>query len=146
MLLWLLLTALGSALPMFAATGPWANVLDALDDRRQTAFERGDPGLLRRVYLPHTAVLAADRQTLRAYVRRGLEIDGVSLRLLSVRPVSRGPRRARLRVVDRLGPARVRAPGGQWRALPRDEPTERIIVLAWTPDGWRIASVHRLAG
>jgi hypothetical protein len=48
-------------------------------------------------------------------------------------------RRARLEVVDRLGPARIVWTDGSVTSLPRDEPSRRVITLVRTAEGWRIA-------
>lgn len=144
--LWQVLASIAAALAATVPSGPWAQTLDELDQRRNHAFVHGDPDGLSAVYAPQTPVLAADRRTLRAYRMRGLEIDRVRMHLLRVTVLSRRPGHVRLRVVDCLRPTRVREPAGHWRALPRDGPTRRRIVLVRTPQGWRIADATRLAG
>lgn len=139
------------ATPAVAAASPtgggrWARVLRDLDRRRERAFVRADPSMLGRVYLRRSQVLRADARLLRAYRRRGLELDSARLRLRSVTPEHRSGRRLTLRVVDRLARVRVRAGEGPWRTLPRDRPTERIVTLRRTGQGWRIAGVRRVAG
>jgi hypothetical protein len=119
----------------------WRGVLHGLDRHRTRAYAQGDPALLSRVYLPGTRVLAADRRMLAAWIDRGATVSGVRLRVLRAdrlgRTVGAG---ARLRVVDRLGPAVAHLPDGRQRALPRDRPTERVVVLVRTRHGWRIAA------
>lgn len=144
--LWGLLSAITAMLAALVPDGPWADTLDELDARRNAAFVHGEASDLRGVYAAGTSILAADRRVLRSYRERGLEVDRVSIRLLSVTVLSERPRRTRLRIVDQLQPVRVRAPGEEWRALPRDGPTERTIVLTMTPRGWRIAGATRIAG
>ncbi|HLR83450.1 MAG TPA: hypothetical protein VK059_00795 [Nocardioidaceae bacterium] len=124
----------------------WASVLQRLDDRRERAYVRGDPSLLDRVYVRGSAVRRADTRLLRAYVRRGLHVEAVPMRLRDIEVVSRRDRRVRLRVVDRLGVVRVRHAGGPWRALPADQPTEHVITLYRAGDDWRIARIARVAG
>ena len=126
--------------------GRWATVLGRLDDVRERAYVRGDPALLGRVYVRGSPLRRADARLLRAYERRGLELDAVPLRLRDVELVSLTDRRVRLRVLDQLGAVRVRSPGGPWRALPTDQPTKRIITLQRTSDGWRVAAISRVAG
>lgn len=126
--------------------GRWARILRRLDLRRGDAFVRGDPSILGRVYVRDSRVLRADARLLRAYRRRGLELDAVRLRLRSVEFVRRGDSQVDLRVVDRLARVRVRAGDGPWHELPRDRPTERVVTLRRVRDGWRIAGVRRVAG
>ncbi|UYM05447.1 hypothetical protein [Solicola gregarius] len=125
----------------------WQSVLRQLDAARERAFVRGDAGLLGRVYVPGSDVRRADARLIRAYERRGLELDAVPMRVRDVEVVSRAERRVLLRVLDRLGAVRVRAPaGGAWRPLPRDRPSEHVITLTNTRAGWRIAGIRRVAG
>ena len=46
-----------------------------------------------------------------------------------------------LEVVDRLG-ARIVWTDGSVTALPRDEPTRRVISLVRTTEGWRISGAR----
>ena len=126
--------------------GRWVDVLQRLDERRERAYLRGDPALLDGVYVDGAAVRSRDARLIRAYARRGLVVDAVPMRLLDVEVASRAAGRVRLRVVDRLGPVRVRPAGGAWQAMPRDGPTERIITLQRLATGWRIARILRTAG
>jgi hypothetical protein len=64
---------------------------------------------------------------------------GADLRIVSCRVLSVSPRRVRLEVVDRLGPAIAVWADGTRTTLPRDEPSRRDITLVRTPNGWRIA-------
>ncbi|MGH3424122.1 MAG: hypothetical protein ACRDO8_05300 [Nocardioidaceae bacterium] len=144
--LWSLLASLLASLAALVPNGPWAQTLDDLDARRNHAFVTGDAGDLRTVYAPGTSILAADQRMLHGFGERDLEVDRVSVRLLRVEVLRERKAMVRLRVVDRLRPVRVRAPGGEWRLLPRDRPTERTIVLRRTAGGWRIARATRLAG
>lgn len=133
--------------PSTAPVGSWASILRGLDRQRDLAFRRSDPGLLRAVYVPGSAVLSADIALLREYARRGLRLDSARLRLWSLDVVDSARTVARLRVVDALDPVRVRAVDAAWHRLPRDGPTERIITLREQGQGeWRIAGVRRLAG
>ncbi|MBW9206313.1 hypothetical protein KV097_10180 [Mumia sp. zg.B17] len=124
----------------------WMDRLAVLDDGRSAAFVRADPSLLDDVYAPGSAQRADDERLVRDYAARGLEIDDVRFEVLGFGVESATGTRAVLRVVDRLEPVRVRRPGGSWRLLPRDGATDRRIVLVRTSVGWRIATVHRLAG
>lgn len=123
-----------------AACRRWRPVLDRLDARRAVAYRAGRPGLLRRVYAPRSKVLAHDRRLLRDWMRRVASVSGVRLRVLDVSRLPSSGRSVRLRVVDRLSPATARLRDGRRVALPRDQPTEHVIVLRPTSTGWRIAS------
>ncbi|MGI8953112.1 MAG: hypothetical protein ACR2FL_00810 [Nocardioidaceae bacterium] len=122
------------------------SVLERLDQRRRAAFRRADPAMLDRVYAHSSTLLGRDAATVRAYARRVLQVRDVDRTLLSLDVERYDPRTARVRVVDRLGPVHVRRPGERWTALPVDLPTERVIVLRHTFDGWRIVAAHRVAG
>lgn len=124
----------------------WADRLALLDDGRSSAFVRADPSLLDDVYAPGSRLRAQDASLITKYAARGLEIADVRFEVLRLRVESASPRRTVLRVVDRLAPVRVRHPGGTWRTLPRDGPTDRRVVLVRTPVGWRIETAFRLAG
>lgn len=129
-----------------AETVGWMDELAVLDDARSAAFVRADVSLLDDVYVVGAVERAEDARTVRAYASRGLEVEQVRFDLLRFRVERRSGARVVLRVVEQLQPVRVRRPGGAWRLLPRDGPTERRLVLRATAAGWRIASVERLAG
>ncbi|TNC47371.1 hypothetical protein [Mumia zhuanghuii] len=124
----------------------WMDRLAVLDDGRSAAFVRADPSLLDDVYVPGGRLRASDDRLVREYAARGLEIADVRFEVLRFGVEQASEARAVLRVVDRLEPVRVRRPGGAWRTLPRDGPTDRRIVVVRTPVGWRIEAVRRLAG
>ncbi|WP_262851836.1 hypothetical protein [Mumia quercus] len=124
----------------------WSDRLAVLDDGRSSAFVRADPSLLDDVYAPGSRLRAQDASLIERYAARGLEISDVRFEVLRLGVERVSQRRTVLRVVDRLEPVRVRHPGGAWRTLPRDGPTDRRVVLVRTPVGWRIQTVHRLAG
>jgi len=123
----------------------WETVLTGLVARRAEAFATGDQALLAGVYLPGAEVLRRDQQVLRAWQRRGLSVEGATVRLRTVTVVDHAPRSVLLRTVDRLGPAVAVGPQGDTRALPRDRLSAHRIVLAHTPDGWRIATIRALS-
>lgn len=118
----------------------WRSVLHRLDAHRTRAYASGRARLLLRVYLPASQVLARDRRMLRAWTRRGAAVSGVRLRVLDVSRLPSQGRSVRLRVVDRLAPVTARLGNGERVGLPRDQPTEHLIVLRRTSDGWRITS------
>lgn len=120
----------------------WTAILTRLDRRRERAYAASDPRRLRTVYLPDSAVLRHDLAMLRAYRDRQVRLTGVRLRLHEVTMLERAGSYARLRVVDRLDRPTAHTPKGSLR-LPRDQATERVIVLRDAADGWRIAAVRR---
>lgn len=131
----------GGAVGSAAATGRWLAVLDAIDDRRADAWRRGEPALLRRVYVAGAAELSEDRSMLAGYRRRGLTVSHVQMRFLSVRVTDRRPEGVALVVIDRLGPAVARDAAGRRHELPRDLPTRHEIELHRVGREWRIASI-----
>ncbi len=135
--------------PAYAPVTPsrWERVLADLDRSRARAFAAGDAAALTEVYVRGSTVLRRDRAVLAAYARRGLTVRGAGLRLLEVRVGAASAGRVVLRVVDRLGPARVRRGAERWsRSLPRDHPTLHRLGLVRTAAGWRIAQVRSLSG
>ncbi len=119
----------------------WRHVLGRLDAIRSRAWLHQAPQLLRRVYVPGARVLRLDRAMLVGYQQRGLRVRGVHLTFESVRVRSRSPGRVRLDVVDTLGPMTALGRGGR-QALPRDNPSRHVVVLARGAAGWRIAGIR----
>lgn len=125
-------------------------VLGAWDAARAEAWARGDPALLRRLYVPGSRAGERDRAMLRAWVARGLRVRGLSTQLLSVRSVRRTHASWTLVVTDRVAAGRVvvrgslrgRGPGAP-RSLPAGAPSTRTVVLRRVEGGWRVASVRR---
>jgi hypothetical protein len=124
------------------STGPkWIAILGRLDRRRELAYALGEPRRLRSVYVADSAVLRHDVAMLRAYRERGVSLTGVRLRVLDADLMGRDGPYVRLRVVDRLQRPTAHTGHGSIR-LPRDAPTDRVIVLRDLADGWRIAAVR----
>jgi hypothetical protein len=119
----------------------WSAILAGLDHRRERAYAAGDPARLRAIYVPGSTVLHRDVAMLRAYRDRGVSLTGVRLRLLDVAVLKRRGPYTRLLVVDRLDRPVAHTAKGSLR-LPRDRPTERLIVLRDAAGGWRIAAVR----
>jgi hypothetical protein len=119
----------------------WVAVLGQLDRRRELAYALGEPRRLRSVYVADSAVLRHDVAMLRAYRERGVSLSGVRLRVLDADLMGRNGPYVRLRVVDRLQRPTAHTRHGSIR-LPRDAPTDRVIVLRDLADGWRIAAVR----
>ena len=119
----------------------WIGVLRHLDVRRERAWRSGRPGLLLGVFAPGSRPLAADARALHAYRERGLAVDGARMRFWDPRVVAVAADSVRLRVSDRLGPARVLR-SGRATPLPRDRPSRHEVTLVDTSAGWRIAAVR----
>lgn len=136
---WVLITALRAVSP--AAEDRWAAALTELDEVRAEAFAGGEPGLLAQVYVRGSRARTTDAAMIADYARRGGRVVGADLRILSCDVLAESSRRVRLDVVDRLGPARIAWDDGSSTALPRDEPSRRVVTLVRTPEGWRIEAV-----
>jgi hypothetical protein len=116
----------------------WLRVLAALDGVRAQAYERGDPGLLSRVYLPGRH-LRADSAQLAVLVSAGDTARGVRHRLTRLEVLAASSGHIRLRVVQSL-PRSQRLRGGRVvGALPGTPPTAVLVDLVATPAGWRLA-------
>lgn len=123
------------------APDPGCATLAVLDHRRAAALAQDDPAALLDVYPPGSPLLTADDSLLRAYRDRGLRLHGARVERLACRTTSAPEGRRVLAVVDRVGPATVTG-GGAERALPRDRPTRREVVLVRTVEGWRVSAVR----
>ncbi len=116
----------------------WLAVLDGLDAVRSRAYERGDPALLRQVYLPGSH-LSLDTAQLGRITATGETVRGVRHRLRLVAVESSGPGEVRLRVAQSL-PASLRLRSGRPVAPIPGRPESVIVVeLTLSPDGWRLA-------
>ena len=135
--LWVLIAAVRAVSP--APEDQWATRLTELDEVRAEAFATADTGLLDRVYVRRSRLWQADAETIADYDGRGGRVVGADLRVISCRVLAASSSRARLDVVDRLGPARIVWADGSATQLPRDEPSRRVITLVRTTEGWRIA-------
>lgn len=135
----MLITALRAASP--APEDRWATALAELDEVRAQAFAEGRPQLLSQVYVRGSGARVTDAATIADYERRGGRVVGAELRVLSCEVLAESSRRVRLDVVDRLGPARIVWDDDASTALPRDEPSRRVVTLVRTAGGWRIETV-----
>jgi hypothetical protein len=116
----------------------WLRVLAVLDGVRAQAYERGDPAVLDRVYLPGRH-LRADSAQLAALASAGDTARGVRHRLtrLDVLAVSAG--QVRLRVLQSLLPSTRLHRGRVVGVLPGAPPTTVLVDLVATSAGWRLA-------
>lgn len=134
--------AVGGAAVSTRASLPASDVLRAWDRSRAGAFASGDVPALRRLYVEGSAAGVADVALLRAYLRRGVRVEGMGMQLLAVDVLSSGPRRLRLRVTDRVTGA-VAVGNGLRTQLPADRASTRVVVLRREPGRarWRMVSV-----
>lgn len=120
-----------------------SDVLRSWDDARSAAFASGDVAALRGLYVLGSAAGTADVRTLRAYVARGLRVEGMRMQVLSLDVLSADGGRLRLRVTDRLADGAVAVGTGTGVALPADAASTRVVELVRADDGsWRVASVR----
>lgn len=130
-----------STAPIEPRPESWREVLGRLDAVRERAWMDGSPRLLRLVYVDGSKLLSEDRSMLRAYLRRGLRVDGVELLLHRVRVVERGRGCVRLATVDELAAATADADGVHL-ALPDDQPTRHLVVLRREHGRWQVAAAQ----
>jgi hypothetical protein len=122
----------------------WRVVLYRLDRARALAWRRGDPDLLRAVYMSGSSALNADRRLLGDYARRGMRVLGVRLRFGRVAVMEQRPGYVRLAVVDRLVAATAVSASGRLLPLPRDLPSRHRVVLRRVGERWLIDRVRAL--
>ena len=117
-------------------------VLHSWDAARARAWERQDRDALRGLYVRGATAGERDAALLASYAERGLRVVGLRMQLLAVEPVRRGPGLLVLRVTDRLVGARVDGPDGRV-ALPRDEPSTRVMRFVRRDGAWLLDRVVR---
>lgn len=133
--------------PADGATEPsplehWTTVLERLGDRRARAWESGEPQLLEHAFAWGSPALRRDQAALRAYLRRGLTVEGADTIVDRVAIARRGAKWIELRTVDHLALATATDRRGWEAMLPRDEPSRHLIRLEHTGYGWRIEWVR----
>jgi hypothetical protein len=120
---------------------PAADVLRAWDEQRAAAYAAGSVRQLRQLYVAGSTAGRSDVRVLRAFLARGLVVEGMRTQVLALRVVEQGPRRLRLEVTDRLARAVAVGPGDR-AVLPRDQPDTRRVTLLRGEDGaWRVSVV-----
>ncbi len=131
-------------LPLFLALHPPTvdalAVLHAWDERRATAWARGQPAALSELYVEGSRTGRADRRLLASYADRGLRVTGMRVQVLAASLVSMTPTTLTLTVTDRLVGA-VAMAGDRRVVLPRDDPSTRVIVLRRVAGEWLVAEV-----
>ncbi|KAB2811063.1 hypothetical protein F9L07_03790 [Pimelobacter simplex] len=141
-------------LPAVAGAGAEVRALAVLhrwDRARARAWARGDPAALARLYAPRSRAGQRDVAMLRAWLRRGLRVEGLRMQVLDAALVVRDRRRLVVMVTDRVagGLAVGRAdpsPRAGRRALPRDLPRDlastRRLVFLRVAGRWLLSSVQ----
>jgi len=121
-------------------------VLRDFDRARARAWADGDVAALRRLYVPTSAAGRRDAAMLRAWVRRGMRVDGLTMQVLAVELRRRTDDRIVLLVTDRVAAAvAVRAATGERTALPRDGPSTRRLAFVRSGKRWLLASAQEAA-
>jgi hypothetical protein len=125
--------------------GAWQVVLEQLDTARGRAFARLDPGLLDKVYAPHSPMRPADRaQILRLQLQNNAVIGlRHEFRIVSA---TTGPGSATLRVRERLGQYAVATLNSDSsdepvHAVPRSLERDVRFSLLKVEGAWRIDAV-----
>jgi len=115
-------------------------VLRAWDAARSEAWAAGDTGALAALYGSESGAGRRDVAMLRAYVRRGLVVEGLGTQVLEVRELRRGDELLVLDVTDRVSGGTVVGRGVR-RALPRDTVSRREVELRRRGKEWRVVEV-----
>lgn len=122
----------------------WRGRLDGLDRARASAYARGEPAVLRSVYVAGSRALATDTATLRRYLADGLRVRDMRLEVSGVSVVRHSARTAVLVVTDRLaGYDVVDAVGRVVRHEPGRGPVRWRITLRDVEGRWLIADSRR---
>lgn len=112
------------------------------DQQRSAAWRRGRPTALASLYAAGSVSGAADRVLLASYADRGLRVAGIRMQRAAVRVLASDEARMVLEVVDRLVGAVAVGRDGTRIGLPRDNWSQRRIVLRAGPRGWRVVEVR----
>ncbi|MFC0628271.1 protein kinase domain-containing protein [Kribbella deserti] len=123
------------------AVAGWLATLRMLDRRRAEAFAVGDSSRLEAIYAPGSAPWQRDLALLDDYRRRGLLVQGLTMKIESVAIQREASTSAVLRVVDRLSAGVVLDHRGRRTVLPPGAPASRLITLTRFGKEWRIVSI-----
>jgi hypothetical protein len=134
--------ATGPVVTADAARLPASDVLRRWDQARSQAFAEGDVVALRRLYVEGSDAGTSDARLLRAYLRKGLRVEGMRMQLLALEVLDQDPRRLRVLVTDRLTGAVAVGRDSRTR-LPRDQATTRVVELRRARPGsvWQVSAV-----
>jgi tRNA A-37 threonylcarbamoyl transferase component Bud32 len=130
--------------PAAVAPTDWTAVLSALDSARDAAFTDGRADELDAVYVPGSAALITDRDTLSRLVKAGQHAHGLRFELASVQTVAQSPGSVTLAVADTLAGYDIVGPTGSAEAVAgRGLRTWTVVLRAQPSSGpWRIASIN----
>ncbi|MBX6372533.1 MAG: hypothetical protein IRZ02_09810, partial [Acidothermus sp.] len=123
-----------------ASTIAWRDVLDRLYALRARAFTDLDADALARVYVPGSALRAADEATIRALQASGSRPEGLGWRLESVQVRAERPAAVTLFVVDQRRAYSVVGPDGTRTTYPA-QTSSRTIDLRLVDGEWRIEAI-----
>ena len=137
-------STLAVAPPAAVVPTDWTAVLGALDSARDAAFTDARVDELEAVYVPGSAALIADRDTLSRLVKAGEHARGLRFQLVSVQTVSQSPGSVTLAVADTLAGYVVVGPTGSADVVAgRGLRTWTVVLRAQPSSGpWRIASIN----
>ncbi|MFT4189143.1 MAG: hypothetical protein QM621_11250 [Aeromicrobium sp.] len=124
-----------------SAGGPECVELVELDYARSQAYAAASVERLEQVYVDEQAA-QPDVDALLAWTERGYRLETAMQIVGSCEVVGRGEGEARLRVVDRLAPTAAVDEHGDRVPLPRDDWSERDVLLRQTDVEWRYAGVE----
>lgn len=116
-------------------------VLRNWDAARASAWARGSPPALQRLYLPGSRSGARDVAMLRSWRSRGLRVHGMRMQVMGVELRTRAERRIVLVVTDRLVGAVAVGRGGR-RVLPQDRISTRRLTFVRRHGQWRVSEVY----
>lgn len=126
---------------------PWQEAVQAVLQARATAWESGDPDLLRRAHAADSEAMTKDRADLLAATGSGaryrdVEFTAQDVQVTDIRPDASDITAARefsADVVIARGPLKVLTDGGQSQVVPSSTEVVRV-TLRRGPDGWRLWS------
>jgi hypothetical protein len=132
-----------------ASAGAWAAVVQDLYDRRARTFRAAAVDDLREVYVAGSPQRSADEEHVRSLAAAGQALRGFAPAVVEVSAVDlESADRARLELVDRWSDYEVvlaaTADGAPLRTVAGRAEAAVRLVLARTPDGWRIESAERV--
>ncbi|NHA67117.1 serine/threonine-protein kinase [Phycicoccus flavus] len=127
---------------VFAAADRPTDLLAVLAQARAEAWRTGDPRHLAGAGAEDGPLRARDEVDLGALRRRDLRYEGLTYRVSRVAVVRADEERATLRARLRTSAYTVAGPGGgPAQRRPASPPTDVVVELAWTADGWRVVDV-----
>ncbi len=129
--------------PTATSAPDWAQLLDDLDAARAAAFADADDHALSSADAPGSPAMVRDLAAVRALAAHGVQARGFRIALLSVQPLSVGPRVAVLDVTDRrAGYDLVDATGAVVSSQPARGPARWLVDLVRSRPGWLVRDVR----